>query len=251
MDADYEEKYHRVESIHWWFVARRNMLCALVRQFAPGPDSPILDLGCSGGVTLQALGAAGFTEVDGLDISPQALAQCRDSGLTRIFLMDAAAPMLPPEAYDLVLASDVLEHLADDGQALKSWFRLLRPGGVLIVFVPAFMFLWSPHDRINRHYRRYRLGELAAKLGAAGFQNERRSYWSFLIFPPAVLLRALQRLLPPIQGLHHLEVRTPPGVLNRFLVRLLRVEDRLVRAGVRWPWGQSALVIARKPGTSP
>ena len=172
-------------------------------------------------------------------------------GLTNLHAMDAQAPDLPDDSYDLIIASDVLEHLEDEQAALKAWCRILRPNGVLLVFVPAFMLMWSPHDVVNQHYRRYRLPELEARLAAAGFEILRRSYWNFLIFPPAALVRLLQRLLPPIRGMVHLELRLPPAPLNRALVGLLRIENWLIRQGVSWPWGQSALVIARKPASKP
>ena len=251
MQDDYEEKYHRVESEHWWFVARRHLVCALVQRYASAPSSRILDLGCSGGVTIQQLVRAGYTDVGGLDVSPAAIERCRSVGLTNLHAMDAQAPDLPNDSYDLIIASDVLEHLADEQAALQAWCRILRPNGVLLVFVPAFMFMWSPHDIVNQHYRRYRLPELQASLAAAGFETLRRSYWNFLIFPPAALVRLLQRVLPPIRGMIHLELRLPPAPLNRALVGLLRLENWLIRQGVTWPWGQSALVIARKPAKAP
>ena len=251
MQDDYEEKYHRVESEHWWFVARRNLVCALVSAYARSRASTILDLGCSGGVTIQQLVRSGFTNVGGLDISPAAIERCRQAGLTNLHAMDAQSPDLPDDTVDLIIASDVLEHLADEAAALRAWFRILRPNGVVLVFVPAFRFMWSPHDIVNQHYRRYRLPELEARLAAAGFETLRRSYWNFLIFPPAALVRLLQRLLPPIRGMIHLELRIPPAPLNRALVALLRVENGLIRKGVRWPWGQSAMVVARKTASQP
>lgn len=251
MQDDYEEKYHRVESEHWWFVARRNLVCALVNTYARSRASKILDLGCSGGVTIQQLERLGYTDVGGLDVSPAAIERCRSVGLKNLHAMDAQSPNLPDDSYDLIIASDVLEHLADEQAALKAWFRILRPNGVVLVFVPAFLFMWSPHDVVNQHYRRYRLPELEARLAAVGFETLRRSYWNFLIFPPAALVRLLQRLLPPIRGMVHLELRLPPPLLNRALIALLRAENWLIRTGVSWPWGQSVLLVAKKPASTP
>lgn len=164
--------------------------------------------------------------------------------------MDAQAPDFPPGSFDIILASDILEHLADERAAVIAWFRLLRPRGVLIALVPAFMALWSPHDEANHHRKRYRLDELRGCLENAGFEIQRASYWNFLLFLPAAALRLAQRLAQRL-GRSRIDVHLPPAPVNGLLAALLRAENRLLRAGLSWPWGLSALVIARRPGTNP
>jgi SAM-dependent methyltransferase len=246
MQIEYENRYHRVESKHWWFIARRDLVIRLVRGASADPECRILDMGCAGGVTLQALHRDGYRHVTGIDISPEAIAQCQRIGVTNALLMDAQAPAFAPGSFDLIIASDVIEHLPEPATALRAWWRLLRPGGLVIALVPAFMFMWSPHDTANNHYRRYRAPELQDCLEAAGFRAERRCYWNWALFPPAIVVRLLQRFLPPIGTLHY-DLEVPPAPLNAALAALVRAENRLLCAGVDWPWGQSALVIARRP----
>lgn len=246
MRADFESRYHRVEDEHWWFVGRRDLLCGLVRDARMGPDSRILDVGCSGGATLRRLEEDGYTAVTGIDLSPEAVSRCRARGLANVYAMDAQRPDFPDQSFDLILASDILEHVPDEGAAVHAWYRLLKPRGVLIALVPAFMALWSPHDEANHHHRRYRLRELRSRLEAAGFETHRASYWNFLLFLPACVVRGLQRLIPAL-GRGSPDLAVPPGTANRLLSGLLTGENRLLLAGLRWPFGLSALVVARRP----
>lgn len=117
---------------------------------------------------------------------------------------------------------------------------------MLIVLVPAFMALWSGHDEANEHRKRYRLGELRRCVESCGFETRRASYWNFLLFLPAAAIRMLQRFASrPASA--HAGLRVPPLPVNRLLGAVLRGENRLFSAGLAWPWGLSALIIARRP----
>jgi SAM-dependent methyltransferase len=246
MRPDFENLYHQVETEHWWFVGRRDLLTALLRAEGATPESRILDVGCSAGATLRHLQGAGYRHVVGIDISAEAIERCRRAGLQQVYAMDAQAPDFPHGSFDVILASDILEHVSDEGAAAGAWFHLLRPRGVLIALVPAFMALWSGHDEANHHRKRYRLGELRACLERAGFETQRASYWNFLLFMPAAALRLIQRTLPGrAGGTGDLELPAAPS--NRLLAAILRGENRLLEAGLAWPWGLSALVVARRP----
>lgn len=246
MRGDFEQRYHRVEDEHWWFVGRRDLLCRLVQDARMSPDSPILDVGCAGGATIRRLQHDGYTAVTGIDLSAEAVARCRQAGLADVHAMDAQRPAFPDGSFDLILASDILEHVPDEAAAVNAWYRLLRPRGVLIALVPAFMSLWSPHDEANHHHRRYRLGELQGRLEAAGFETHRASYWNFLLFLPACVVRLVQRLWPAL-GRRSPDLRVPPRAANQLLSGLLEGENRLFQAGLNWPFGLSALVVARRP----
>lgn len=248
MRAEFENRYHRAETDHWWFAGRRDLLSALLRAARMDPASRILDIGCSGGATIRRLRGDGYERVTGIDISAEAIAQCRRMGLEDVHIMDGAAPRFPDGSFDVIVASDVLEHVADEDRAARAWFRLLRPGGLLIALVPAFMLLWSPHDEANQHRKRYRLAELRRCLEASGFRTERASYWNFLLFLPAAAVRLAQRALPAL-GRGHPDLRVPPAPANGLLRAMLMMENRLLGAGVSWPWGLSALVTARRPAS--
>lgn len=249
MKKEFEAKYHRLEDQHWWFAGRRHLVRELVRRAQADRGCRVLEIGCSGGMLMRQLRDDGYSRVTGIDISAEAIAQCARNGVADAHEMDAQRPDFPPESFDVITASDVLEHLADAPGALRAWHRLLRPGGVVMVFVPAFMFLWSEHDVANKHQRRYCLPELQAALAAAGFRVERSSYWNFVLFLPVTAVRLLKKLLPASrEAAAHGDLAMPSGCVNALLLALLRIENRLMCAGVRWPWGVSAMVIARKEG---
>jgi SAM-dependent methyltransferase len=246
MRRDFEDRYHHVENEHWWFAGRRDLLSLMLRRANAGPACRVLDVGCSAGATIRRLQRDGYISVVGIDISPQAIERCRNQGLQEVHVMDGQAPDFPDGSFDVILASDVLEHVPDERAAVGAWFRLLRPGGLLIALVPAFMALWSAHDEANHHRKRYRLGELRACFEAGGFRTERASYWNFLLFLPAAALRLLQRFLPS-SGAGDAELTVPAAPANWLFRTTLFIENRLLGAGISWPWGLSAMVAVRRP----
>jgi len=251
MDKDYEKLYHEIEATHWWFVTRRELVKELVCRAAPDQTSAILEIGCSGGPLMQQLREGGYTNLSGIDVSPEAIALCRERNLGQVQVMDAQELEFPPASFEVITASDVLEHLADAPRALAAWLRVLRPRGTVLVFVPAFQSLWSGHDEVNHHFHRYRAAELAALLRVAGFEIQQQGYWNFFLFFPVALVRFAKRILaraakgPPASDF-------PPvtGPFNWLLIGLLRLENRLILAGLNFPWGISAMVVARKPPTA-
>jgi hypothetical protein len=123
----------------------------------------------------------------------------------------------------------------------------LRPGGTLMVFVPAFKFLWSGHDVVNHHFHRYRAAELAGLLRSAGFEIQRQGYWNFFLFLPVAIVRLAKRLFAGNSDkLPAGDLKAVPRALNFLLILLLRLENRLMLCGLNFPWGVSAAVIARK-----
>jgi SAM-dependent methyltransferase len=237
MERGYERRYHDLESHGWWFRGRRDAVVQLLR--GAGRRSRILDVGCSGGALLHALGGAGFTRAEGIDISREAVSACRKRGI-RARLMDGSRTEFADDSFDFVVASDVLEHIRDEHAALAEWARVLKPGGTLIVFVPAFMFLWSPHDDANRHFRRYSGSALRAAVARSGLIVERSSYWNSLLFLPAAVWRTALRGIAQKDDLRRLH-----PLLDSALFFLLCAENRLLGLA-DLPFGVSAFVIARK-----
>lgn len=191
----------------------------------------------------------GFTHVQGIDISQDGIDLCHTKNLSAQ-VMDAQNLDFPDASFDFVTASDVLEHLADEPGALREWRRVLKPGGTLLVFVPAFMFLWTSHDVANKHYRRYLASELNQRMQAAGFTIVRSSYWNSFLFPPIALVRMVKHLvtggkLPADGGQGDFFV--PPRIINQTLLALIRLENCLLRLGVNWPLGVSAMAMGRNP----
>lgn len=243
MEKNFEKKYHDVETHHWWFKSRRHYLIVLLKGMPK--DSKILDIGCSSGIFLKDLEALGFKNENlyGVDISENAIENCRKNGLPNSFVMDAQNISLN-ESFDIIIASDCLEHLEDDGKALKNWNSLLTIGGTMYVFVPAFMSLWSYHDTINMHYRRYTRPELKSKMLTEGLFIEKASYWNFFLFLPVYVFRRISSFFnKDKKGENDLSIGN--AFVNRLLLKLILFENKLLRF-FNLPFGVSTFCIAKR-----
>ena len=232
-----------LEDRYWWFVARRRLALGLLgRAEGEGGGTPrVLDLGCGTGVVLSEL-AAWATPV-GLDMSPLALAFCRKRGLSRLAIGDGTAMPFVGGAFDAMVGLDVFEHIEDDAKAFAQAYRALRPGGRLVLSVPAFRFLWGPHDVALHHFRRYTRPDLVALLREAGFEVERCAYSVFLLFPVVVVWRLVEKRRP---GPAKASLVALPNWANRLLIAFQGVESWLTR-WVDLPWGSSVVAVARRP----
>jgi SAM-dependent methyltransferase len=244
MDKEYEEKYHQMEEWNWWFIARRKSILSLLKN--ANKKEKILDIGCAGGPLLNELKNQGFENASGADFSAEAVAKCKQRGL-QAYQMDAHNLEFEPNSFDLLIASDSLEHLEFDEKALKNWHSVLKPGGKLMVFVPAYMLLWSEHDVVNHHFRRYTKTELKNKLQQAGFTVKRSGYWNFAILFPTTLFRVLQRvknkISPSKKPKDQLESFNP--FLNKVLINWLNFENGIFKT-MPFPCGVSVFVEATK-----
>lgn len=234
---------YRLEDAYWWFVGRRRLAIGLLKKFlkAKRERPEILDLGCGTGVIATELSQ--WSDTIGLDFSDKALAYCQSRGLTK--LIQARGENLPLESNTLdgVLALDIFEHIEDDVAAFRESFRVLRPGGILVLSVPAFKALWGPHDVALMHFRRYRRPEVVERLRSVGFRIDRASYSVFFLFPIVVLIRILEKMK---RGEAKASLPATPGWLNRALIGLQNVEANLI-ASTALPWGSSVIAVARKP----
>ncbi len=247
MNTDEYAKMFALEDRYWWFVARRRLALGLLRR-GRGPGEPsasglprILDLGCGTGVVLSELAAWAIPV--GLDMSALALAFCRKRGLSRLAIGDGTAMPFKSGAFDAIVGLDVFEHIEDDEKAFAQTYRALRPGGRLVLSVPAFGFLWGPHDVALHHFRRYTRRQMVERLEDAGFKVERCAYSVFLLFPLVVVWRLIEKRKPgPAQASL---VALPDGA-NRLLVGIQGFEAWLTR-WVDLPWGSSVIAVARRP----
>lgn len=247
MNKDFEKRYLTQGSFHWWTHSRRDAVLRLMHTYPK--STRILDIGCGGGDLLRDLRHAGFPRVTGVDISEEAVFFCRSQNLTEVYRMDAAKLSFPDDSFDLVIASDILEHMKDDEAVLSEWRRVLVGKGILILFVPAFMFLWSRHDEVNHHYRRYTKKVLFEKFKVSGFSIEQIGYWNFLLFIPIALLRLFQRAFGFLFGKEDAGdqiSRLGTGFLNGALSRIVRCENFFITGGFPLPIGSSIYVVARK-----
>jgi SAM-dependent methyltransferase len=231
------------EDHYWWYVSRRELVVAMVRHLSIPAAARIVDVGCGTGATAAALRR--FGSVMGVDMSPLALRCCRRRGLERLMQGVAEALPLPDGSIDVIVATDVLEHLDDDLAALVEFRRVLQPGGHAVITVPAYQMLWSEHDVALMHRRRYVASQVRQRVKAAGFETVKLSYaMTFLL--PLALTRLLKRR-PQTGKVAEAQVPRVPALLNSALIGLQRIETALLR-GVSLPWGLSVLAVIRRPG---
>lgn len=242
MEIEYENKYHEVETRNWWFVSRRKYLLDLLKD-APR-DSKIIDIGCSSGIFLKDLEQLGFKNENlfGVDISEKAIANCKNNGIQNAFVMDAQNIIIN-EKFDIIIASDCLEHLQDDIKAITNWKGILNTGGMMYVFVPAFQSLWSCHDEVNRHFRRYTKSELKLKLSNAKLSVLKASYWNFSLFLPVYVYRKISAILPQSKKEEGQIVGSKSA--NALLLQLLLLENKLLKY-FNFPFGVSTFCIVKK-----
>jgi len=248
LKREYYREYRQVEDVHWWFVGRRRILLQVLNQYlgeSRAGERRILDVGCGTGTMLGHL--ASYGKAEGVDIDEEAVGYCHERGLLDVRLGEATDLPFDDGTFDLVTALDVVEHLDDDVAALREMRRVLRPGGQLLMTVPAHRFMWGDQDEVNLHKRRYVASEVRDRLTAAGFDVRRLTYINALMFPPIAAIRLLRRLehrLRP-QKAHKSDFRYPaPRPLNFLLALIFGAEAPIVRR-VNIPIGVSILALAQ------
>lgn len=246
MDAELYDVIRDTEQRHWWYVGRRRLVFDCLARILPDYPRPrVLDIGCGTGFNLHTLRELGVHDAVGLDVSSTALAHCRTRHLPLLVQGDGARLPFRPHSFDIVLALDVIEHIQDDRAALNGLLEILRPGGRLVLFTPAFGFLWSAQDRVSHHFRRYTAPELRTKLDAAGYRVEKLSYANTILFPIVWAGRTWLRLSGKSETVTD-ENHLHPSWSNGVLTALFSMERPLLR---RWnlPFGVSLLAVATRP----
>jgi SAM-dependent methyltransferase len=241
----------KVERTHWWYSARRRVLDAVVTaelddSVAARPAAGLaLDFGCGTGANLPVVARCGRPV--GMDRERRALLYARErGGYAGLFDADGGALPLPDGTLGWAFALDVLEHLDDDAGAAAELFRALRPGGRLVITVPAFPALWGPQDDVSHHRRRYTRRRLLDVVRGAGFRVRRITYINIALLVPIFLARRALRLLRPrIESENTLH----PSWTNPILERLFGVEARIV-PHASLPFGVSLLCVAERPAVA-
>ena len=185
----------RVEAGHWWFTGRRRLLADVISGLDLPKDCRVLDVGSGTGTNLRLLGELGFIDFSGVDKSESAIHFCAEKSLGTVELGDACALPCDDRSIDLLIATDIVEHVEDDAAALREFRRVLRPGGRVILTVPAFPSLWGLQDEVSHHVRRYRKSDFEARIRTAGLGLVTSFHFNYLLFAPIWLARQLIRIL--------------------------------------------------------
>lgn len=243
MDPTAYESMSAVEDRHWWFVARRRIIASLIERFVrPPAGAKVLEAGCGTGGNLALL--ARYGKLDAFEYDPAARAKAAAKQVAEIdfgALPDQVARV--DGSYDLIALLDVLEHIEEDKASLARLGGLLREDGKLVLTVPAVPSLWSEHDVIHHHHRRYTRRSLEQCIAAAGLKVERIGYFNSLLFPVAWLQRQAQRLT----GRHAALDAIPGKLLNTALERVFGLE-RHILGKVDMPIGLSLFAVVSRKG---
>ncbi len=245
MDRIVYDRMAAHDSTHWWYRARRDILADyLTREGKLPAAARILEIGCGTGHNLPML--AGFGTVDAIEIDPAARAIASE----RLGKPVSASPLpalpdVPRGSYDLIAVLDVVEHIEDDVAALKAMADCLAPGGKILVTVPAHQWLWSAHDVVNHHHRRYSKTTLAAAIARAGLAHNGLRYFNSLLFP----LAAAARIAGRITGKDDSDDSPPPPLLNTVFEHIFRAERHLL-GRVPLPPGVSIVTLVSPSGSS-
>jgi SAM-dependent methyltransferase len=233
------ETMAELDQRHWWYRARRQVIAALIRRLVRPPvQARILEIGCGTGHNLAMLGQYGHVDALELDEEARSVAEQR---LGRS-VMSAPLPEIAGVAdghYDLVGAFDVIEHIDDDHAALASIAAKIKPGGKLVMTVPAHRWMWSAHDVVNHHKRRYSKAGLRKLVEGSPLRLERIGYFNSLLFPVAVA----ERMASKARGKDEADLTLPPAPLNAALERAFAAERHVI-GRVPLPPGLSLFAVA-------
>ena len=237
------EIMHALELKHWWFRGRRGLLLSLLRGVAGAGSKPlrILDYGCGTGGNTSAYGW--FGNVVGIEPDSGAVRLAHNRGGARYCRTSGTDLPFRDGSFDVVMASDVLEHIEHDHKAVSEISRVLRPGGSAILSVPAHHWLFSQHDIALQHYRRYSRPEVRDLLERNRLMICRLSYWNAALFPVVCIQRLSGRWRRTTQP--RSDTVLPPRLLNEALARVLAMESALA-SRIALPWGVSLVAVAER-----
>ena len=246
MNREEYEVMYRVEDTHWWYLGMEQITRQLLDRFLPDNDPArslkILDAGCGTGAVMKYL--LPYGEVVGFDFSAEALRFSRQRGLTRLTQASVVNMPFADQRFDLIVSFDVIcEMSIDENVALQECRRILKPGGLAVLRLPAYDWLRGHHDEATHIRHRFTRGELNRLLRQNGLEPVRLSYANTVLFPLVVLKRQSERVLKSNQAGSDLTL--DPGPFNRAFRAILTAEAPLIRS-VGLPFGLTVVALARR-----
>ncbi len=247
MDKVYYEEYFELERNHWWFRARKEIINALLIKNVDGQNNHILNVGAATGESSDWLSSYG--NVTSVEFEKDCCAFVKQK--LNLDFISASITGLPfdDNKFEIVTAFDVIEHVEDHRKAVSEMFRVCKPGGLIAVTVPAFEFMWSKHDDINHHKRRYRINGLKNIFNEHSGKIAFASYFNTILFIPVALTRVLANLFPFIvrrKGSGSDFSYSGGSVFTFLFFRMMKSESFFLTRGLKFPFGISLILLFRK-----
>jgi len=230
------------ENYHWWYVGRRKLFSKIISKLNLPLSTRFLDIGTSTGTNLRMLEELGFANRLGVDPSDVAKKFCESKNLGQVEIGDICHLPFPENRFDVILATDVIEHVEDDQLAVQEICRVLKPQGYGIITVPAFPCLWGQQDEISHHKRRYVLQKLKKLLQDNGLKIHSIFYFNYLLFIPIWLIRTFIRAVG-------IELKNETQINNLFLNAMFNIIfsfDVMSASWLKPPFGVSIFVLCQK-----
>lgn len=246
MDEQLIRRMIDVDEHHWWYRGRRDIINVELARLPLPADAAVLDAGCGSGRTLLELAPLG--RVSAIELNEEAAEFARSRGVGEVVVGRLESLPWSAGTFDLITCLDVIEHTPDDRVTLAELRRVTRPGGFLLVTVPAYQRLWSAHDVANHHYRRYERRTLRAAALESGWIVQRLTSFNSLLLAPAAAIRLAERRRAHDADVGASTLHVGPPWVNRVLEQPLRAEAQWLRRGRTLPAGLSLLAVLRNPG---
>jgi 2-polyprenyl-3-methyl-5-hydroxy-6-metoxy-1,4-benzoquinol methylase len=245
MDIHFHKNYIRIEKEHWVMKVRRMMVHDSLDEYLTKKpqDTKILDFGCGSGLVIEEFQKRGFN-CYGIDVSADAIRFGVSKGIKNLSIIDSDKINFPDGTFDAVFALDVLEHIENEVPVLKEIERVLKPGGLFIVQVPAYMFLWGVQDVVAHHYRRYTEQNLSKVIhDSTLLQDVRSTYFNTLLFLPILIVRWFTKITGWKRRESDFDINSQ--FLNNIFFSIFNYERTLLKK-INFPFGVSILMVLRK-----
>lgn len=243
MEKDFYKTYFELEKDNWWFRVRRNIIFGFFKEYNLGKENKILDYGCGSGFLVGQFQDKGY-DAYGVDTSKEAVDFGTNKGIRSLFQQNGINVNFTDNYFDVILAMDVIEHIEDDQLAVKELERLLKPGGYLIITVPAYQWLWGVQDEVAHHYRRYTKKSVLALVrnSGANLSVVRNTYFNTFLFGPVAVVRLLSRMFSLKSRESDFDLSS--SSLNKILYGIFNLEAKLLKV-TNFPFGVSILLVLK------
>ena len=246
MEKSYYKDYFILEKEHWLFKIRRKIFFYFIKKYLPS-GSKILDFGCGSGYLVGELQKIGY-DAYGIDFEKEAIDYGVNSGIRNLVLGNGQKTEHSDKSFDMIVAFDVLEHIEDEKPIIGELLRILRPGGKLMITVPAYQWLWGVQDDVSHHFRRYTAGSLVNVFkNFLELKIVRKTYFNTLLFPPIAVIRLFSKWFDVKNRKSDFDIKT--GFLDVIFYHIFNLEYYFLMH-ISLPFGVSLLLILEKNGNN-